>query len=65
MNRTRLYTKKELRLLAGVSESTFRRYLNKKYFDELQKMGYEKKQKILTPTQYKYIVDKLVIVNDE
>jgi hypothetical protein len=62
MSRTRLYSKKELRIMAGVSHNTLRRYMNDVYFIELQKLGYEKKQKILTGEQYKFLADKLVIV---
>jgi hypothetical protein len=62
MSRTQLYTKKELRLLAGISESTFSKYLNNMYFTELSAIGYVKEQKILTSEQYKFLVEKLVIV---
>jgi hypothetical protein len=61
MSRTRLYTKKELRIMAGISKNTFRRYMNDLYFTELQKLGYEKKQKILSPQQSKFLIEKLVI----
>jgi hypothetical protein len=58
----KLVSKKELRPLSGISENTFRKYLNNIYFRELQQMGYVKNQKILTGEQYKFLVEKLVIV---
>jgi hypothetical protein len=61
---SRLLSKKELRIKSGLSDATFRRYLNVRYLDELAVLGYRKTQKILTPEQYHFLIDRLVIVDE-
>jgi predicted nucleic acid-binding protein len=59
-----LLSKKELRIKSGLSETTFRQYVNARYLDELTAMGYRKTQKILTPEQTRFLIDRLVIVDE-
>jgi hypothetical protein len=60
----KLVSKKELRIKSGLSATAFRYYLNVRYIDELAAMGYRKTQKIFSPAQYRFLVDKLVIVDE-
>jgi hypothetical protein len=60
----RLVSKKELRIQSGLSATAFRYYLNVRYRDELAALGYRKTQKILSPAQYRFLRDKLVIVDE-
>ncbi len=53
-------TKKELCNVLDVSSFTLAFWLNKRYFKELQKLGYEKKQKIIMPEQLKFLANKLI-----
>lgn len=50
-----LYYKYEIAEKIGVSNSTLRKWLNVKYYVELQKLGYEKRQKYLTIKQINYL----------
>jgi hypothetical protein len=61
---SRLISKKELRIKSGLSATTFRQYVNVRYIAELSAMGYRKTQKILSPGQYRFLIDKLVIVDE-
>ena len=61
---SRLLSKKELRLQSGLSETTFRQYLNVRYYNELKTLGYNKNQKILSPAQIKFLRERLVIIDD-
>lgn len=54
-------TKKELCILLQVSPTTLATWLNKTYFKDLEAMGYNKLQRILTPAQTNFIINKLVI----
>ena len=61
---SRLVSKKELRIKSGLSETTFRQYVNVRYIAELSTMGYRKTQKIFSPEQTRFLVDKLVIIDE-
>ena len=61
---SRLVSKKELRIKSGLSAAAFRQYLNVRYFAELSAMGYRKTQKILSPAQYRFLTDRLVIIDE-
>lgn len=50
-----IYYKYEIAEKIGVSCSTLRKWLNIKYYVELQKLGYEKRQKYLTIKQINYL----------
>jgi transposase len=50
-----LFYKYEIAEKIGVSKTTLRNWLNIKYFSELQKLGYEKRQKYLTTKQINYL----------
>lgn len=52
--------KSELARLAGVSASTFRRYLNSRR-DVLAKMGVSPRTKMLPPKAVKFVVDDYCI----
>ena len=42
-------TKKELRLKLGVSAKTLQNYLNKRYYEEIKKAGYNKREHLISP----------------
>lgn len=42
-----------------INPRTLATWLNKRYFSDLQKIGYSKHQKILTPEQMKFLSIKL------
>jgi hypothetical protein len=52
--------KSELARLAGVSDNTFRRYLNSRR-DVLAKMGVAPRAKLLPPKAVKFIIDDYCI----
>lgn len=58
----RCMSKCELAILAGVSSSTLQNWTNRRYYDELKKLGYYKNQKLLLPCQVKFLFERLVIV---
>lgn len=55
-------TKSQLAQLCGVSCSTLQAWLNRRYYGELQKLGYRKSQRILLPPQVKFLIETLVII---
>ena len=63
-NPYRCITKSELAALCGVSCSTLQTWLNRRYFEDLQKLGYKKEQRILLPHLVKYLFERLVIIED-
>jgi hypothetical protein len=54
-------TKKELCILCRVTSATLGNWLNIRFYDDLQKLGYQKNQKVLLPKQIEFIVGKLNI----
>lgn len=52
-------TKQEVCQILKVSNTTLQYYLNNRYFEELKKIGYRKRQKKLTPKQLNYLNDKI------
>lgn len=57
----KVLSKQELCIILQISATTLRSWLNNKYYEDLQKLGYTKLQRLLTPSQVNYIVNKLVI----
>ena len=57
-------SKAHLAELLNVSASTLRRWLNVLYYAELEKLGYRKNQKLFTPRQWCWLLDKLVVTDD-
>ena len=53
--------KGELAELLNISASTLARWLNSKYYEELEKLGYQKKNITLEPELVKYLCEKLSI----
>jgi hypothetical protein len=53
--------KYEVATAIGVSTRTLSRWLNEKYFSQLQGLGYEKNQKYLLPNQIEFLNKKLCI----
>ena len=64
VNPYRCVTKSELAELCGVSCSTLQTWLNRRYYEDLKKLGYNKKQRILLPCLVKFLFERLVIVED-
>jgi transcriptional regulator with XRE-family HTH domain len=56
---TKSLSKIEVAELLGVSASTLRNWLNKRYFEELKAYDYDPNQKILTPKQLNYLAAKI------
>ncbi len=54
--------KKELAEKLERSAASLAYYLNKKYYNELKELGYEKTQRHITQKQYEFLKEKLVIV---
>ena len=63
-NPYRCVTKSELAGLCGVSGSTLQTWLNRRYYEELHKLGYKKEQRILLPHLVKFLFERLVIIED-
>ncbi len=58
-------SKSELAEKCGVSGSTIQKWLNRRYFSQLEKLGYQKNQRILLPGQVRYLVEVLAVIEDE
>jgi len=52
-------SKKEVANMMEVDPKTLGNYCNKRYYEELQLLGYHKNQKKFTPAQVKYLKEKL------
>ena len=65
INAFRCMTKSELAEKCGVCGSTLQKWLNKRYFTQLEKLGYQKKQRILLPGQVRYLVEVLTVIEDD
>lgn len=50
-------SKKEVCILYNISENTLRELLNYRYYDKLKEVGYYRRQKLLTPKQFKLFTD--------
>lgn len=57
--------KNEIARLCGVSTRTITVWLNVRYYDELVKLGYTKRQKVLLPQQVTFLIGKLDIDTKE
>ncbi len=57
-------TKAKLCKKLKICSKTLSLYLNVMYFNDLQKLGYRKRQQILLGEIYKYVIVKLVITED-
>jgi hypothetical protein len=53
-------TKAELADLCGVSPKKVQRWCNVDFFNELEKLGYKKEQKIFTPCQTQFLKQNLI-----
>jgi hypothetical protein len=58
-------TKTQLAGLCGVTTKTISVWLNVRYFPELEKLGYQKTQKVLLPRQVEFICGKLDVQPEE
>ena len=61
MNGKGMFYKYEIADKLGVCRRTFTKWLNVKYFAELQQLGYTKNQKLITIIQYNWLNLKLGI----
>lgn len=52
-------SKKEISNILEVTSKTLAYYCNKRYYSELEKLGYQKKQKKFTPLQVNFLKEKL------
>ena len=57
-------TKKQLCEKLGITSNTLRKWLNYRYWNELETLGYQKTQKILCGNVLNYICEKLVIIEN-
>lgn len=58
-------TKTQLANLCGVTTKTISCWLNVRYFPELEKLGYQKNQKVLLPRQVQFLCGKLDVQTEE
>jgi hypothetical protein len=61
MSRIITLSKSELARLCNVSTQTIGTWCNKRYFEDLKKLGYNKNQRILLPEQLKFLIGTLDI----
>lgn len=59
MSKEGLIPKCEVAELLETTVRTLATYCNKRYFPELEKLGYRKSQKKFTPIQYEFLKNKL------
>lgn len=50
-------TKAELGMLYGISRGTIQTLMNKTYFEDLKAVGYEKKNRLLSPKVVRKFID--------
>ncbi len=62
---TQALTKKEVCNLLKISNATLKNWLNKRYFTELSKLGYQPSDRILTPKQLNYLAEKIDLTNEK
>ena len=43
----------------GISLTTLRNYMNVRYFEQLQALGYQRNQRTIQPAVYSWLVEKL------
>lgn len=55
----RTYSKKELLILLDMDHRTLSRYLNRRFLDEMEGLGYRPKDRILTTRQVRFIFENL------
>ena len=55
------YYKNEIAERIGISISSLRHWLNVRYIDELEKLGYYLRQKKITHRQFLFLMNKLMI----
>jgi len=55
----KVLSKKQMANRMGICSRTLANWLNKKYYNELLKLGYEKTDKYLTPRIQGYLLAKL------
>ena len=60
----RCITKSELADKCGISRYTLHIWLNRRYYVELERLGYKKRQRILLPLQVKFLFEILVIIEE-
>lgn len=65
MSKTIALHKNEIARLCGVSTRTIGIWLNVRYYDDLVKLGYTKRQKVLLPQQVTFLIGKLDIDTNE
>ncbi|MGQ8335657.1 hypothetical protein ACUNWD_03845 [Sunxiuqinia sp. A32] len=53
--------KHDLAKIMDISQRTLSYWLNEKYFKEMKELGYNRKQKFITPLQFKYLDEKTCI----
>ena len=59
MSFTESMYKNEVAEMLNVCPTTLRTWLNDRYFDELEQIGYQKRQKKLNPKQLNYLREKI------
>jgi hypothetical protein len=59
---TQVKTKKDICNELNISSPTLANYLNNLWYNDMLKLGYYKRQKILTGPQVKYIYNKLCYI---
>lgn len=57
-------SKSELARQCGVSLKKVRSWCNEDFYEELQKIGYQKKNRVFTPKQTKFLKENIVEFSD-
>jgi hypothetical protein len=57
--------KQEFAAILSINESCLRNYLNKKYYNELQPLGYERNSKILFGSVLDYLKEKFSVTDSD
>jgi len=57
-------SKYEVCRLLNISSNTLHRYLNVMYLDDLKKLDYHPRQKLLTPKQLNFLHKKIDLTNE-
>jgi hypothetical protein len=55
----RAYTKKQLVIMLDMDHRTLSRYLNRRFLDEMEQLGYRPKDRLLTTRQVRFIFENL------
>jgi hypothetical protein len=56
---SKFMSKKEIARMLGICPRTLQNYLNRRYFAELEQLGYERNLKLLSPRILNFLAEKI------